>query len=456
MRKVIRKTDMKNIIKGFLSSAIIIFLTSAISAKEYIPSKYIRDKNKPVLVMFTASWCQPCGIMKNIVFKEAGIKKRLERLNVLFFDIDTEEGKHFSEIFRDTGFKGSIPFFVLLDTHGQPLASLTGAAEENDFAAFLDKALKGTGDENALKMICIGSEKYVQCLQFFNDLDSIAELKSVSDSLSMAVTDPDDPDDPYSEYDYISTVSNTCPTFVFTNPDGDVVAGIAGYYGHEDFMNSLDRLSTTYALDVPYKEVLHQSEKHRKIIESQKKYDRLVVSGWRIDAGISTNVSFLSGNNPLKNMPRTGYGISVAGRRILNKAGTVSFNVGLSFDSWGGRKRSTERPEYIREYLLRLPLEIETDLFTVNAAGFPLEIKFRAGLWGAWIPGHTLSVMSLGNGMDMNSWDAGVTAAIALQAGSFDMTFGYSRGFIDQFSGENGFHAYNNAFLIGIAVNIGD
>ena len=129
---------MKNIIKGFLSSAIIIFLTSAISAKEYIPLKYIRDKNKPVLVMFTASWCQPCGIMKNIVFKEAGIKKRLERLNVLFFDIDTEEGKHFSEIFRDAGFKGSIPFFVLLDTHGQPLASLTGAAEENDFAAFLD------------------------------------------------------------------------------------------------------------------------------------------------------------------------------------------------------------------------------------------------------------------------------------------------------------------------------
>lgn len=103
----------------------------------YIPKKYIKDSTKPTLVMFTATWCGPCQSMKKKVMVEASVKARLEKMNLLYIDVDSNDGKIYSERFKAAGYKGSIPFFAILDTDGDVIRTRTGYTMEEDFCKFL-------------------------------------------------------------------------------------------------------------------------------------------------------------------------------------------------------------------------------------------------------------------------------------------------------------------------------
>ncbi len=124
-----------------LAIIIAAFLMIAAQAQErLIPLKYIQDKEKPTLVMFTASWCGPCKYMKESIMKESKVKKVLDGFNVLILDIDQNDGKVFSERFIPVGFKGSIPYFAILDKSGKVVDTLLGSVKQNEFLAFLSKA----------------------------------------------------------------------------------------------------------------------------------------------------------------------------------------------------------------------------------------------------------------------------------------------------------------------------
>jgi len=124
-----------------LAIIIAAFLMIAAQAQErLIPLKYIQDKEKPTLVMFTASWCGPCKYMKESIMKESKVKKVLDGFNVLILDIDQNDGKVFSEKFIPVGFKGSIPYFAILDKSGKVVDTLLGSVKQNEFLAFLSKA----------------------------------------------------------------------------------------------------------------------------------------------------------------------------------------------------------------------------------------------------------------------------------------------------------------------------
>ena len=116
------------------------FMITAQAQERLIPLKYIQDKEKPTLVMFTASWCGPCKYMKESVMKESKVKKVLDGFNVLILDIDQNDGKVFSERFIPVGFKGSIPYFAILDKSGKVVDTLLGSVKQNEFLAFLSKA----------------------------------------------------------------------------------------------------------------------------------------------------------------------------------------------------------------------------------------------------------------------------------------------------------------------------
>lgn len=127
--------------KKVLAIIIAAFLMIAAQAQErLIPLKYIQDKEKPTLVMFTASWCGPCKYMKESIMKESKVKKVLDGFNVLILDIDQNDGKVFSERFIPVGFKGSIPYFAILDKSGKVVDTLLGSVKQNEFLAFLSKA----------------------------------------------------------------------------------------------------------------------------------------------------------------------------------------------------------------------------------------------------------------------------------------------------------------------------
>ena len=124
-----------------LAIIIAAFLMITAQAQErLIPLKYIQDKNKPTLVMFTASWCGPCKYMKESVMKDSSVKKVLDGFNVLLLDVDQNDGKVFSERFIPVGFKGSIPYFAILDKSGKVVDTLLGSVKQNEFLAFLSKA----------------------------------------------------------------------------------------------------------------------------------------------------------------------------------------------------------------------------------------------------------------------------------------------------------------------------
>ena len=124
-----------------LAIIIAAFLMIATQAQEkLIPQKYIQDKEKPTLVMFTASWCGPCKYMKESVMKDSSVKKVLDGFNVLLLDVDQNDGKLFAERFIPVGFKGSIPYFAILDKSGKVIDTLLGSVKQNEFLAFLSKA----------------------------------------------------------------------------------------------------------------------------------------------------------------------------------------------------------------------------------------------------------------------------------------------------------------------------
>ena len=124
-----------------LTIIIAAFLMITAQAQErLIPLKYIQDKDKPTLVMFTASWCGPCKYMKESVMKDSSVKKVLDGFNVLLLDVDQNDGKLFAERFIPVGFKGSIPYFVILDKTGKVVDTLLGSVKRKEFLAFLSKA----------------------------------------------------------------------------------------------------------------------------------------------------------------------------------------------------------------------------------------------------------------------------------------------------------------------------
>lgn len=110
--------------------------------EDFIPAKYIADKSKPTLVMFTATWCGPCMAMKSSTMKDNAVQAVLNRMNVLFIDIDSNGSDIYEKNFTKAGYKHAVPFFAILDTSGQVVKNTTGYMKAEKFLVFLDMNVK--------------------------------------------------------------------------------------------------------------------------------------------------------------------------------------------------------------------------------------------------------------------------------------------------------------------------
>jgi hypothetical protein len=98
-----------------------------------------------------------------------------------------------------------------------------------------------------------------------------------------------------------------------------------------------------------------------------------------------------------------------------------------------------------------MPIEVERHIVRVYSpfGGLPLaDIKLRGRVWGG---------VTLANDTPFaaRSLDAGLQAAFVWQMGSFDLSIGYVRGFVDRISSED-VKAFSNAVTAGISLNLGD
>lgn len=129
-------------------------LLSMTAFAQKISQKYIPEKDKPVLMIFTADWCAPCEAMKQNVFTVDSVASVMGGYNVLLVDVDTPLGSAYQERFckRET----QIPYFVVLDRSGFVRSRHLGAMQPGEFIRFLVESGTFTGNSQSL-----GGVKYI-------------------------------------------------------------------------------------------------------------------------------------------------------------------------------------------------------------------------------------------------------------------------------------------------------
>lgn len=110
-----------------------------------IPQELITNKDNPVLLMFTASWCAPCHFMRNVIFKNGEVAALLKKYNIVMLDIETPLG---ASLQRQYCSQYAVPYYILLDKYLTPIVAQIGANEKaSEFATFLRRGLPTEGTE---------------------------------------------------------------------------------------------------------------------------------------------------------------------------------------------------------------------------------------------------------------------------------------------------------------------
>jgi len=101
--------------------------------------KAARQNGKPVIIVFSASWCGPCQTMKKDVYPSSVVQPLHDKFNWAYLDIDDESNGKLAE-----GFKvDTIPHLFFLDSTGKTtLDDLKDVTTPKDFAKKLNKVLK--------------------------------------------------------------------------------------------------------------------------------------------------------------------------------------------------------------------------------------------------------------------------------------------------------------------------
>ncbi|MBQ8646046.1 MAG: thioredoxin family protein [Bacteroidales bacterium] len=343
-----------------------------------LPESIKVEEGKPVMVMLTASWCGPCKIAKEKVLTDNAVQQELVRFENVIIDIDSKEGKKFlSSLDKSAGYEGGIPFFMLLDSDHNVVASVTGLLKVGRFVEFLK---------------------------------SVKPIEKA----------PEQPS-PVRESQVLQNVEST-PVEM--------------------------HLENNSATPVVFKTISRSSTVNDNIHLKKKKlglYYACVYYGWAVEILPQANFGWYSGND-LYDKTRTGYGLYLGARKNGNKG--WDYAAGISFDSWGAKSGMGGKVPV--EYFIRVPLEIERHVKRIYLNnGLPLgDFKLRGGVWGGFAIANDTP-------FETRKTDAGLQAAIVFQMGSFDISAGYVRGFVDRMSA-HGIQAFNNAVTIGISLNYGD
>lgn len=96
---------------------------------------------KPVILVFSASWCPPCQTMKKEVYPSAAVKEYHDKFVWAYLDVDDNDN---SKAAKEYGVKG-IPHIEFLDSKGKSLDKQVGSSSPESFAAKLKGILAKAG-----------------------------------------------------------------------------------------------------------------------------------------------------------------------------------------------------------------------------------------------------------------------------------------------------------------------
>lgn len=89
-----------------------------------------KKENKPIFLDFYTTWCAPCRMMDESLFRDSDVTDALNK-NFICLKIDAEKGNGpmLREMFEVTGF----PTFVFTDSNGKIIKSHRGTSSIEDF-----------------------------------------------------------------------------------------------------------------------------------------------------------------------------------------------------------------------------------------------------------------------------------------------------------------------------------
>lgn len=93
---------------------------------------------KPLIVVFSASWCGPCQAMKKSVYPSEEVTPFHDKFVWAYLDVDESANKKVSQEFGVNG----IPHIAFLDKDGKQLDSQVGSSSASSFAKKLEAVLK--------------------------------------------------------------------------------------------------------------------------------------------------------------------------------------------------------------------------------------------------------------------------------------------------------------------------
>lgn len=305
-----------------------------------------------------------------------------------------------------------------------------------------------TSETKKFRLHVFGSEYSGPTNAFLKDVEGNSELKKRLSELDYSYLDGDNIDAKQNEAYRFMLLFGTrqYPIFIISDLYGNVYKASADYSSAEKLLEWLD------AEDLASREIMVRSYefsegKLRKMARRQKKtpfIGRLLNSPWGL--GVEGGVSFsnLAGSETFTGY-KTGYYVNL--HTALQISRRARIQGGLTLNSLGGKTVGLK--ENVRLDWFSLPVEIVFKPRFFSGMGHN-GLMLGAGGYGS----HLLSLKTPA-GMDtrFGKWDAGVRLRLVLQQGTYSLSAGWMRGFVDLTPGPG--KAYNNAFQVGLAMTLG-
>jgi len=100
-----------------------------------------KKNGKPIIAVFSASWCGPCQAMKKEVYPSDAVKAYHDKFNWAYLDTDDNRNQKAAGEYGVSG----IPHIQFLDAAGKPLDKQVGSSSPDAFAKKLETILAKAG-----------------------------------------------------------------------------------------------------------------------------------------------------------------------------------------------------------------------------------------------------------------------------------------------------------------------
>lgn len=100
-----------------------------------------KESGKPLIAIFSASWCPPCQQMKKSVYPSKEVQPFHESFVWAYLDADNEANRPIMSRLKVSG----IPHIAFIAADGQIMGNTVGASSPKDFAKTLTKVLADAG-----------------------------------------------------------------------------------------------------------------------------------------------------------------------------------------------------------------------------------------------------------------------------------------------------------------------